>query len=57
MRPIPSMDVLSLWDGVGTGYALASTRRNADFHQLFGSVPEDDYLVEGAFELTSPGSC
>jgi hypothetical protein len=47
LRPIPSMDALSMWDGVGTGYALASTRRNIDFHQLFGSVPEDDYLVEG----------
>lgn len=29
-----------------TGYAVASSRRNKDFHQLFRSVPEDDYLIE-----------
>lgn len=30
-----------------TGFAVASSKRNADFHSLFTSVPEDDYLIEG----------
>ena len=29
-----------------TGFAVASKRRNREFHQLFRSVPEDDYLIE-----------
>nr|POF05842.1 putative membrane protein c20f10.07 [Quercus suber] len=29
-----------------TGFAVASSRRNKEFHQLFRSVPEDDYLIE-----------
>ncbi|KAL4991104.1 hypothetical protein BDW68DRAFT_152656 [Aspergillus falconensis] len=29
-----------------TGFAVASKKRNRDFHQLFRSVPEDDYLIE-----------
>lgn len=29
-----------------TGFAVASKRRNRDFHNLFRSVPEDDYLIE-----------
>ncbi|KAK5118279.1 hypothetical protein LTR62_002792 [Meristemomyces frigidus] len=29
-----------------TGFAIASSKRNKDFHQLFRSVPEDDYLIE-----------
>jgi hypothetical protein len=36
-------------EGVGsqiTGFAVASSRRNAEFHALFPSVPEDDYLIE-----------
>lgn len=28
------------------GFAVASSKRNKDFHQLFRSVPEDDYLIE-----------
>jgi len=28
------------------GIAVASTKRNQDFHNLFRSVPEDDYLIE-----------
>ena len=48
-----SMDVLGDFDDVvaqiGTGYALASSKRNAEFHALFKTVPEDDYLIEGAF--------
>lgn len=29
-----------------TPFAVASSKRNKDFHQLFRSVPEDDYLIE-----------
>ncbi|KAN0059851.1 hypothetical protein ACQY0O_008425 [Thecaphora frezii] len=29
-----------------TGFAVASSKRNKDFHQLFPLVPEDDYLIE-----------
>ena len=29
-----------------TGFAVASSKRNADFHALFPSLPEDDYLIE-----------
>ena len=29
-----------------TGFAVATKKRNRDFHQLFRSVPEDDYLIE-----------
>ena len=29
-----------------TGFAVASKKRNRDFHHLFKSVPEDDYLIE-----------
>ncbi|KAK4502643.1 hypothetical protein PRZ48_006069 [Zasmidium cellare] len=35
--------------GIGhrlTGFAVASSKRNKEFHQLFRSVPEDDYLIE-----------
>jgi hypothetical protein len=30
-----------------TGFAVASSKRNADFHDLFPNVPEGDYLIEG----------
>jgi hypothetical protein len=30
-----------------TGFAVASNRRNADFHALFPRVDEGDYLIEG----------
>ncbi|KAF2995589.1 hypothetical protein E8E13_004736 [Curvularia kusanoi] len=30
----------------GTGFAVAPPKRNKDFHSLFKSVPEDDYLIE-----------
>lgn len=30
-----------------TGFAVASNKRNQDFHELFPSVPEGDYLIEG----------
>ena len=29
-----------------TGFAVASKKRNREFHQQFRSVPEDDYLIE-----------
>ncbi|KAL8826084.1 MAG: hypothetical protein Q9191_004015 [Dirinaria sp. TL-2023a] len=29
-----------------TGFAVANKKRNRDYHQLFKSVPEDDYLIE-----------
>lgn len=29
-----------------TGFAVASKKRNREFHALFRSVPEDDYLIE-----------
>lgn len=29
-----------------TGFAVASARRNRDFHQLFKSVPDDDLLID-----------
>ncbi|GAA5899383.1 hypothetical protein JCM8208_001633 [Rhodotorula glutinis] len=45
-----SMDHLGDYDDVvsqlGTGYAVASSKRNADFHALFKNVPDDDYLIE-----------
>jgi hypothetical protein len=30
-----------------TGFAVASNRRQGDFHQLFATVDEGDYLIEG----------
>ena len=32
-----------------TGFAVASNKRNADFHELFPTVPEGDYLIEGGW--------
>ena len=29
-----------------TGFAVASSKRNEDFHAFFPSIPEDDYLIE-----------
>jgi hypothetical protein len=34
-----------------TGFAVASNKRNADFHELFKTIPEGDYLIEGAGAL------
>lgn len=48
-----SMEQLGDFDDVvsqlGTGYAVASSKRNADFHALFKGITEDDYLIEGPF--------
>ncbi|GAA5863774.1 hypothetical protein JCM3774_001154 [Rhodotorula dairenensis] len=45
-----SMDHFGDFDDVvsqlGTGYAVASSKRNADFHALFKHIPDDDYLIE-----------
>ena len=35
-----------------TGFAVASNKRNADFHDLFRAIPEGDYLIEGVSHLT-----
>ena len=32
-----------------TGFAVASNKRNADFHEMFPQVPEGDYLIEGKY--------
>jgi hypothetical protein len=34
-----------------TGFAVASNKRNADFHDLFPTVPEGDYLIEGGWSV------
>jgi hypothetical protein len=37
------------WHDMGaqiTGFAVASSKRNNDFHAQFPAVPEDDYLIE-----------
>ena len=31
-----------------TGFAVASARRNQEFHEMFPNVPEGDYLIDGA---------
>ena len=31
-----------------TGFAVASARRNQEFHEMFPTVPEGDYLIDGA---------
>jgi hypothetical protein len=30
-----------------TGFAVATMKRNQDFHELFPQVPSDDYLIDG----------
>lgn len=37
---------LDLEEHAVTGFAVASNKRNSDFHELFPSVPETDYLIE-----------
>jgi hypothetical protein len=36
-----------------TGFAVASARRNQEFHEMFPTVPEGDYLIEGVCFNTS----
>ena len=38
---------LDLEENAVTGFAVASHKRNSDFHELFPNVPETDYLIEG----------
>jgi len=42
-----------------TGFAVASSKRNADFHELFPDIPEGDYLIEGTLHqrFTNMGRC
>lgn len=43
-----SEDELDLREDIPvTGFAVASNKRNADFHELFSNIPEGDYLIEG----------
>ncbi|KAJ7589595.1 hypothetical protein C8J56DRAFT_36002 [Mycena floridula] len=37
---------LDLEENAVTGFAVASNRRNADFHEMFPVVPDSDYLIE-----------
>jgi hypothetical protein len=50
-RGLMSMESLGQFDDgvsqMGTGYAVASSKRNAEFHAIFKSIPDDDYLIEG----------
>lgn len=39
-----------------TGFAVASNRRNAEFHQMFPSVDEGDYLIEGRLFCLAKGA-
>ena len=52
-----SIDALGDFDDVmsqlGAGYALASSKRNTDFHGIFKNIPEDDYLIEGRYLFRS----
>jgi hypothetical protein len=40
-----------------TGFAVASNKRNADFHELFPNIPEGDYLIEGEIYLFCETLC
>ncbi|KAF8504292.1 hypothetical protein BU17DRAFT_58201 [Hysterangium stoloniferum] len=40
------LDPLTEYAAPITGFAVASSRRTADFHALFPTVPEGDYLIE-----------
>lgn len=39
------------------GYAVASNRRNSDFHALFPTVDEGDYLIDGEFIKLDKNKC
>lgn len=56
-----SIDALGDFDDlmsqVGPGYAVASPRRNADFHHLFKSIPEDHWLIEGMYDRLLASTC
>ncbi|KAK4048573.1 hypothetical protein OIO90_005743 [Microbotryomycetes sp. JL221] len=42
----PNRDFDDVASHLGTGYAVASSKRNADFHSIFKGIPDDDYLIE-----------
>jgi hypothetical protein len=47
-----SEDELDLREDIPvTGFAVASNKRNADFHELFSNIPEGDYLIEGVLRI------
>lgn len=51
-----AMSIAGLGDGQGqkiTGFAVASNKRNREFHAMFRSVPEADYLLDG---MVLPGT-
>ena len=44
------LDDLDLQNDISvTGFAVASNKRNADFHELFSNIPDGDYLIEGRY--------
>ena len=50
------MSIVGLGDGPGqkiTGFAVASNKRNREFHAMFRSVPEADYLLDGMDSVVS----
>lgn len=55
-RGLMSMESLGEFDDgvsqMGTGYAVASSKRNAEFHAIFKSITDDDYLIEGQWWST-----
>lgn len=42
---LPSSNTSTVTGSRLTGFAVASRKRNRDFHNQFGCVPEDDYLI------------
>ncbi|KAF4126872.1 GRAM protein [Geosmithia morbida] len=44
--PLPQNPAASVSTPKLTGFAIASKKRNRDFHNVFKSVPDDDYLIE-----------
>ena len=34
-----------------TGFAVASMKRNAEFHEMFPSVTDGDYLIDGMWRI------
>lgn len=50
-------DFYDVDDSLGTGYAVASSKRNADFHALFKNISEEDYLIEGLSFILSVFLC
>lgn len=51
VRAMTSIDAIGEFEEVvnqmGAGYALASSKRNAEFHSVFKHIADDDFLIEG----------